>query len=593
MTGSSQGYRKFLITYLSPQRGRVVGLAIALLTSIGLQLLNPQILRYFIDTAVSGGGSQRSLIIATLAFLSIALTRQGLSIVVMALSETIAWRATNGLRLDLVEHCLRLDLAFHKVYTSGELVERVDGDVDVLSRFFSQFVLQVGGNLLLVAGVLGMLWREDVRAGLSLSLFAIASLGVLSWLQKLAITPWRNYRQISAEFYGFVGEHLSGLEDIRANGAASYVMDRCYRILRRWLKAFHQARFTSTLLWGTTVGLFSVGTAIALAIGAYLWSRNAITIGTVYLLYYYSTLLQEPIEKIREELEQFQQAAASFERIQELLQQQSKLQVGRQAILPQGPLSVRFEAVQFGYDTAPILNDVTFNLPANQTLGLLGRTGSGKSTIARLLLRLYDIQQGEICLGGVNIAEVSPGTLPHRVSLVTQDVQLFQTTIRNNLTFFNPNIADTYILQVFQDLGLMPWLNRLPQGLDTELGADSSGLSAGQAQMLAFARVFLKDPGLVILDEASSRLDPATESLIEQAVDRLLRDRTGIIIAHRLKTVMRADQILILDRGEVVEYGDRMSLISDRNSHFSRLLNSTSGNALYQQDQLPLDDAYN
>lgn len=571
MSKSGRVYHKFLVTYLSPQRGRVAGIAIALFASIGLQVLNPQILRYFIDTAVAGG-PQRLLVQAALGFMAIALIRQSLAVAATYFSETVAWSATNTLRLDLVQHCLQLDLAFHKAHTPGELVERVDGDVDALSRFFSQFVLQVVGNGLLVAGVLGVLWWEDWRAGLALSLFAVMALGILSRLQALAVGPWRLYRQISAEFYGFVGEYLSGLEDIRANGATGYVMDRFYHILRQWLKAFHRARLTSTLLWGTTVGLFSVGTAIALALGAYLWSRNAITIGTVYLLYYYATLLEEPIEKIREELEQFQQATASFQRIQDLLQQQSHLHPAGRAVLPQGALSVKFEAVCFGYDAAPTLENVTFDLPAGQTLGLLGRTGSGKSTLARLLLRLYDIQHGEICLGGINVAEVPLSILPHRIGLVTQDVQLFQTTVRNNLTFFNPRILDEQILKTLADLGLMPWLERLPQGLDTQLGADSSGLSAGQAQLLAFARVFLKDPGLVILDEASSRLDPTTEALIERAVDRLLGKRTGIIIAHRLETVRRADQILILEQGRVVEYGDRIDLACDARSNFSRLL---------------------
>lgn len=318
MHESRQSYRRFLFTYLSPQGGRVVGLAIALLSSIALQVLNPQILRYFIDTAVAGG-PQRLLILAAGGFIAIALLRQTLAIISTYFSEIVAWTATNDLRLDLAKHTLDLDLAFHKAHTPGELVERVDGDVDALSRFFSQFVLQVVGNGLLVVSILGVLWWEDWRAGLGLSLFALLALGILGRLQSLAVAPWRTYRQISAEFYGFIAEHLSGFEDIRANGAVGYVMNRCYKIMQRWLAAFHKARFTSTLLWGSTVGLFTIGNAIALAIGAYLWSRNAITIGTVYLLFYYATLLQDPIERIREELEQFQQAIASFQRIQTLL----------------------------------------------------------------------------------------------------------------------------------------------------------------------------------------------------------------------------------------------------------------------------------
>lgn len=591
MGASAQQYWQLLAAYLQPQQKTVLGLGLALLGGIGLQLLNPQLLRYFIDTAIAGG-QQQALVLAAGAFVAIALLQQVLAIASTYYSETIAWRATNTLRLDLARHALSLDLAFHKAHTPGELVERVDGDVDALSRFFSQFVLQVVGNGLLVVGVLLMVWREDWRAGVSLSLFALVAFGVLGSLQTLAVGPWGTYRQISAEFYGFVAEHLSGLEDIRANGAVGYVMDRFYKILRRWLSAFHQARFTSTLLWGSTVGLFTVGNAIALAIGAYLWSQSAITIGTVYLLFYYATLLQDPIERIREELEQLQQAQASIQRIQDLLGYQPQVSSGGQGVLPTGALSVEFEAVWFGYEEArkrfeysvsnsqfnptqnskPTLQNLTFHLPAGQTLGLLGRTGSGKSTLARLLLRLYDIQRGQIRLGGVDIAEVPLRELPHHVGFVTQDVQLFQTSVRNNLTFFNPHIGDRHLLQTLEELDLMPWLEGLPTGLDTELGADSGGLSAGQAQLLALARVFLKDPGLVVLDEASSRLDPQTEQLIERAVDRLLKNRTGIIIAHRLKTVERADQILILEQGRAVEYGDRTALLQNPSSRFAQLL---------------------
>ncbi|MFQ4136837.1 ABC transporter ATP-binding protein [Nodosilinea sp. PGN35] len=641
MNASAQQFWNFLTTYLKPQQRRGVGLGLTLLGGTGLQVLNPQLLRYFIDTAIAGG-PQRALLWAAGAFVAIAVVQQGLAIATTYFSETIAWRATNTLRLDLARHALGLDLAFHKAHTPGELVERVDGDVDALSRFFSQFVLQVVGNGLLVLGVLAMLWREDWRAGLSLSLFALVAFGVLGSLQTLAIGPWGTYRQISAEFYGFVAEHLSGLEDIRASGAVGYVMDRFYKILRRWLAAFHQARFTSTLLWGSTVGLFTVGNAIALAVGAYLWSQAAITIGTVYLLFYYATLLQDPIERIREELELLQQAQASLQRIQALLGHQPRVSPGGQGVLPTGALSVEFEGVWFGYeregarfkvngsreegvqglgftvqgeeDSANTVNKVngsreegvqglgftvqgeedsantvnrkpltvnrepytlqslTLHLPAGHTLGLLGRTGSGKSSLARLLLRLYNIQRGQIRLGGVDIAQVPLRELPHHVGFVTQDVQLFQTSVRNNLTFFNGHIADDAILQTLEELSLMPWLEALPAGLDTELGADSGGLSAGQAQLLAFARVFLKNPGLVVLDEASSRLDPLTEQLIERAVDRLLVNRTGIIIAHRLKTVERADQILILAQGQAVEYGDRATLAEDPASRFAQLL---------------------
>jgi ABC-type multidrug transport system fused ATPase/permease subunit len=218
------------------------------------------------------------------------------------------------------------------------------------------------------------------------------------------------------------------------------------------------------------------------------------------------------------------------------------------------------------------LQAISFHLPAGQTLGLLGHTGSGKSTIARLLMRLYDIQSGEIRLSDRRIAEIPLSVLRQRVGLITQDVQLFQATVRDNLTFFDPQISDQLILEILEDLGLAPWLRSLPDGLDTCLSSDREGLSAGQAQLLAMVRVFLKDPALVILDEASSRLDPHTEQLLEYAINKLLKDRTSIIIAHRLRTVQRADQILILEQGQVLEYGDRQTLLAQPHSRFAQLL---------------------
>jgi ATP-binding cassette subfamily B protein len=203
---------------------------------------------------------------------------------------------------------------------------------------------------------------------------------------------------------------------------------------------------------------------------------------------------------------------------------------------------------------------------------LLGRTGSGKTTLARLLFRLYDPKSGCIEINGADVRNARLETLRRRIAIVTQDVQLFRASVRDNLTFFDSSISDQQILATLNELELGDWYRSLPQGLDTELDTGSRSLSAGEAQLLAFTRVFLRNPGLVILDEASSRLDPATEQRLERAIDRLLENRTAIIIAHRLETVHRADQIMILDAGMVSEYGDRQQLATDRGSRFYRLL---------------------
>jgi ATP-binding cassette subfamily B protein/ATP-binding cassette subfamily C protein len=574
-------YWTLLAKYLQPQKSRVAWLSITLLSSIGLQILNPQILRYFIDTAVAGG-SQQALFAASLLFITVALVTQVLAVAATYFGENVAWTATNALRVDLAEHCLELDLSFHKAHTPGELIERVDGDVNTLSRFFSQFTIYVLGNVILLGGILGILFYENWQAGLGLTMFALTTLVILVGLRSYAIPYWAAWRQISAEFFGFLGEHLAGTEDIRANGAISYIMRRFYAILQRWLPIYHQARLAGTVLWGSAVGLFTLGNAIALAVGAYLWSKDAITIGTVFLIFYYTDLLSQPIEQIRTQLEDLQQAEASIYRIQELFQVQSNLSPGGEQPLPAEALSVTFEQVWFSYhdrslrsgNTDPewVLQNISFYLPPGQVLGLLGRTGSGKTTLARLLLRLYDPQTGSVRLGSVAINQTPLQELRQRVGLVTQDVQLFQTSVRNNLTFFNPGISDDQLQLTLELLGLSAWLRSLPQGLDTQLGPDSGGLSAGQAQLLAFARIFIKDPGLVILDEASSRLDPTTETLIERSLDRLLQRRTGIIIAHRLATVQRADRILILEKGRIIEYGDRQTLADDPDSRFAGLL---------------------
>ena len=588
MNTSIKPFTNLLSDYLLPQRKQVIWLALTLLTNIALQLINPQIISYFIDTVIAGGSTQK-LYFSALIFIAIVLLTQLCSICAKYLGENVAWTATNALRSDLVNHCLHLDFSFYKSRTPGELIERVDGDVNALSRFFSQLVIDIVGNIILLLGILIVLFYQNWLAGTCLSIFSALALTTLVSLRPLAIIPWTTYRQISAEFFGFIGEQIMGLEDIRANGAVNYVMHRFHLFQQRWQSSFHQARLAATTLWATTVGLFTLGNALALGIGAYLWKQQAITIGVAYILFYYTNLLQEPIEKIREQLEDFQQAEASIYRIQELLQIPQAIKHNLiENVLNDGALSIDFQHVYFNYELENFenqnssqwtLNDISFYLAPNQVLGILGRTGSGKSTITRLLLGFYQPQLGCISLNNVPMVQISAKELTQRVGVVTQDVQLFQTTVRNNLTFFNSTISDEQILDILDGLGLTTWLHSLSDGLDTYLNSDSAGLSAGQAQLLAFARVFLKSPSLVILDEASSRLDSKTEQYLEVAIDKLLTGRTAIIIAHRLQTLQRANQILILNNGGIIEYGSYQDLINNSSSDFSQLL--TKNNSEY------------
>ncbi len=563
---------RLLVTYLKPQWLRVVLLSALLFCSIGLQLIDPQVIRYFIDTT-QAGGPLKVLLIAAGLFIALALLQRVVAFSSTYAAENTGWTATNALRADLTLHCLQLDMSFHKKHTPGELIERIDNDVTALASFFSQFVIKVVGNALLILGILLLLFREDWRVGAGFTVYSILTFTVLGFIQNIAVTRWARERQADAEFYSFLEEHISGTEDIRAAGAEPYVTHRLFSLMRRMLETTRLASLVSHLTFFSTNFLYVIGYSAGLALGAYLYSQKQITIGTAYVLVYYIGMLSAPLENIREQVQDLQKASASIERVEELFRIQPQVQDRAQASLPARSLAVEFRDVSFSYDKQEnALQNVSFQLQPGKVLGLLGRTGSGKTTLARLLFRLYDPTAGAICLNGVDIRDVALEDLREHVGMVTQDVQLFQASLRDNLTFFSKRISDEQIEQVLKELGLWQQVQSLPDGLNTHLASGGQGFSAGEAQLLAFTRVFLKNPGLVILDEASSRLDPATENLLEHAVDRLLQERTGIVIAHRLQTVQRADEIMILEDGRIVEYGPRAKLANEPNSRFHRLL---------------------
>ncbi len=273
------------------------------------------------------------------------------------------------------------------------------------------------------------------------------------------------------------------------------------------------------------------------------------------------------------EIESFQTIGACVERLTEFRNYKAEVVDGVGAGSFSHPLALSFEDVSFSYNGSDaVINDLSFDLKPGSILGLLGRTGSGKTTLGRLIFRLYDVKSGSIKVNNSDLREAHLETLRHNIAVVTQDVQLFHASIRDNLTFFDRSISDEKIIATLEGLELGDWLRNLPKGLDTVLDTGSRSLSAGEAQLLAFTRVFLRNPGLVILDEASSRLDPATEQKLERAIDKLLKNRTAIIIAHRLDTIHRADEIMILDKGKVSEYGDRKQLAADPASRFYQLL---------------------
>ena len=563
-------YVSLLAQYLRPQRLRVTLLAVFMFSGIGLNLLNPQILRYFIDTATSDG-ALRNLIIAGALFLTIGIFGQAVVLISSYLGQDVGWRATNRMRGDLAFHCLNLDMSFHHEHTPGEMVERVDGDTTSLSNFFSEFVLQVIGSTFFLIGVLILVFREDWRVGLALTAFAIFAFFVYNLTRSIAVPTYTAEREGYSKLYGFIEERLIGIEDIRTNGGNAYAMDRFYDVNSDVYERVLKSEIMGEILQSITRVLFALGLALSMGMGIYLYREGAFTIGTVFLVVQYTAMLRRPLDQIGRQISDLQRATAGLKRIEALYRVAPRIQGGTETLSAVAALSVEFDGVTFSYaEGDPVLKEVSFELAPGKVLGLLGRTGSGKTTMTRLLFQFYEPDMGQIRLGGTPIMKIHLDNLRQHVGLVTQDVQLFHATVRDNITLFNPAITDPQILAVIEDLGLSAWYQSLSEGLDTLI--TSGGLSAGEAQLLAFARVFLKNPGIVILDEPSSRLDPATEQQIDRAVGKLLKNRTGIIIAHRLSTVQQVDEIIILEDGHIREHGEREQLVKEPDSRFSQLL---------------------
>ena len=569
---SIKSYWNLLSDHIRPQKGRFIWLVIMLFGSIGLKIFAPQIMRQFIDEALAGK-ELSTLTWTALAFISVALIQQLVAIGVTYLGENVAWTATNALRAELAEHALELDMRFHNDHTPGELIERIDGDVAELATFFSQFALNLVANGLLLVSILVVLFFEDWRVGLGFAIYSILTITVIGHLRNIAITHQKARREAEAQMYGFIEEQLSGTEDIRSSGAVDFSLRELFRHHAEILRHNRLAHFKRWILENSMVLALTTGTLLSIVSGYWLFTTGVITIGTVYLFVHYLNLLEEPFWAMTHQIESFQTIGACVERLTEFRALKPELKNESGLDLDSHPIELKFDNVIFSYNgDDATLSRLSFDLKPGSVLGLLGRTGSGKTTIGRLIFRLYDIRSGAIKINCNDIRDLKVESLRHNIAIVTQDVQLFRASIRENLTFFDRTIPDEKIIATLKDLEMGDWFRSLPNGLDTELETGSRSLSAGEAQLLAFTRVFLKNPGLIILDEASSRLDPATETKLEHAIDKLLKGRTAIIIAHRLDTLHRADDILILDKGVISEYGHRATLASDPASRFYQLL---------------------
>lgn len=570
----------WLLRYLVPVKGRIVALVMLLLATTACQLVNPQIIQRFIDTAAARGMMSSLLGLAGL-FLVIAASNQLLTVLLSYLGGDVAWRATNRLRADLMRHCLRLDMRFHNLKTPGVMIERIDGDVTGMSNFFSMFVVQIVGSFILLAGILGFMFAYYPPIAVVMTVFTLVSVIVMVAIRNVGVASSQAEREASASLFGLIEERLAGIEDVQAGGNVPYVMHRFHRAMRAVFQKGRRAWMLRVVPWNATVVLFAVAVTIVLWMGVRFYVAGELSLGTLYLIFQYTQMLNEPIEQLGNQMQEFQKAKSGLRRSRELLSAESEITEGTVDTLPDGALAVQFEQVSFSYNAGtPVLHNVSFELRPGERLGIVGRTGSGKSSLSRLLLRLYNPDSGAIRIGGVDIRTLRLDALYRRVGMVTQEVQLFDGTLRDNLTLFDSGVTDEAIMETTGRLGLRRWIDELPQGLDTHLRAGGTSLSAGEAQLFALTRVFLTQPGLIILDEPSSRLDAATEAVLQEAVDHLLRQSTGIVIAHRLSTLEKVDKMLVVGDGHVLEFGSREELARDPSSHYAALLAADRQEAL-------------
>lgn len=558
-----------LAELLRPDAARWAALGGLLAASSALMLGGPLVVRAIVDSA-SAGAPAAELARLAVVFLALAIAAQALAVVVVWFATATAWRTTNEIRMRMARHVLGLDHEFHRRHTPGELIQRVDGDVTSVSDFLGIVVPRVAGAAFLVTGMLVALAVLDWRLAIGGLVYLAVSVAAVVRSRHRAVRETTDEMGSYARLYGGIEERLTAAEDLRANGAGGHAVWRFIEDSADALASSVRRERAFLRMWWAVHGCVAGGSVLALLASAVLTVNGLITLGTAFLLLQYVMLLSRPLEAVVQELETIQKANGAMVRVLDLLAVRPVITDSGVTCPPAGPLSISFAGVSFDYgDAAFALRDVDLEIAPGRSVGVVGRTGSGKTTFSRLLLRLVEPTQGEVAVGGVPIADVPMGELRRRVALVPQEVELFSGTVRDNVTLFDDSPTDDAVERALRRVGLDALV---AGGIHRNLGPGGAGLSAGEAQLLALARVWLRDPDLVVLDEATARVDPMTEARIEAAVAELMAGRTTVIIAHRLSTLRRVDDILVFEQGRVLEHDDRRLLAKTDGSRFRQLL---------------------
>ena len=561
-----------LLPYLYRDRRRLITALVLLLPVAGASAVQPLLVGQAISVlrhepawpwlaAMPMAQAIRTLVAMLLGAVVLRLALQGSQ---SFLVQTIGQRLTARLRVDLFRHALNLSLSFHDRTPVGKLLTRLTSDVDALAEVFGSGAIGVLADLVTLAVIASLMLSIDMRLGLLLLALQLPVAYLVINLQQRYRKANYRVREELGQLNADLQENLQGLEVVQMFRREQLNSERFALTNAKYRRAvdgtiFYDSAISALLEW---VALIAV--ALVLAIGGGLVGAELIGLGTLTTFILYSQRLFDPLRQMAERFTQIQGGLTAVERIAELLDQPLEIIESSRPAAPQTLAEqqgeVIFEDVSFGYrDNDPILKDLNLRIAPGEHVALVGPTGSGKTTVIRLLCRLYQPQQGRILLDGVNIQDLPIPELRRRLGVVLQDTFLFSGSVADNLRL-DSQIPRPDLERLCGELGLEPWLERLPQGLDTPLRERGGNLSSGERQLLAVARVALRNPSVLVMDEATAFMDPATEATLQRDLGRLLDHRTAIVIAHRLATVEASDRILVLKRGVLVEQGSHLEL---------------------------------
>ncbi len=554
-----------LLRYLKPYR-RYVAIALTLLLiSAAFGLAGPYLVKIAIDNCIatsdSAGLSQIALIY--LLFLLVQFFTDYGQVYIM---EWIGQQAMFDLRRQLFAHVQSMHLQFFDRNPSGRLLTRITTDVNALNELFASGVVEILGNLLQLVGVVIAMYYISPR--LALATIAIMPLIVIATMvfRKRVREAYRQIRIIIARLNAFTQEHLAGMSEVHAFVQEEKTMNR-YREINADLRAEnHKSIYYYAVFFPIVelIGALSAATILWYGGGSVL--RNAVTIGTLVAFLQYVEMFFRPMRDLAERYNILQAAMAASERIFKVLDTKPEIAVPVQPHrLKDFNGDIEFEHVHFSYDPGNlILHDINFRVRPGEKVALVGATGAGKTSTVGLLCRFYDINSGRIKLDGTDINQLAPDDLRSAFGLVSQEIFLFSGSIRDNITLGASDIDDVQLTKAVEQVGLLPYINRLERGFDHGVGERGTSLSVGQRQLISFARALVRDPRVLILDEATSSVDNETEQIIQQALRKMFEGRTSVIVAHRLSTIKEADKILVFHKGRIVEQGKHEELLQQK-----------------------------